>query len=724
MRPKNKLHTLITLLMLALPVAAQTPYRDFTTFQTASPWTPHIDLQSDVVMVYGIGQVFVDRAQTWKDQDYTISHMTGISWGNYGAHYSGADNLKVEEIQTNKLGRVYMHGNSSTVGYNVPRPAYIQFIKDQLDPVIDFNPKAIFLEEPEYWAATGWSQGFKDAWQEYYGTPWEAPDSSVDAQYKASKLKYELYYNALKETTEHIKRRAAENNHHIECHVPTHSLINYAHWGIVSPESHLMDLDTIDGYIAQVWTGTSRTPNIYKGTRKERTFEAAYLEYGQMLGMVRPTGRKVWFLADPIEDNPNYSWANYKENYECTLIASLLWPEVNRYEVMPWPRRIFQGTYPKIDLAKNTDDKEGIPADYATQILTINNALSNMPTDNLQTAWGTEGIGILVSDTLMFQRAAPRRSDNDLSSFYGLALPFVKQGIPLNVVQLETIITPNTLNPYKLLILTYEGQKPLKPEYHDVLAQWVEDGGALLFVGDASDPYHHVKSWWNDNGFTQRTATDALEERLGLDNRAYVDPVPIGKGWVLFHKAKPRQIARYPEASEKLLQFAQNLLHKQGLPYTTQNYLQVQRGPYLIASVLDESSTDTPLKLQGNYIDLFDAQLPIIQEKTLQPNQRTLLYDLDWNTTTPPQPQVLACAGRVTNTTTTDTTMTFTIRGPTATTARARVRLPKKPADITILPQREIQHHWDPASQTLWLQCQHSAEPITLTIHHSETSPN
>jgi len=58
--------------------------------------------------------------------------------------------------------------------------------------------------------------------------------------------------------------RAAEQGRTIECHVPTHSLNNYAHWRIVSPMSSLMELQAMDGYIAQVWTGTSRTPNIYK----------------------------------------------------------------------------------------------------------------------------------------------------------------------------------------------------------------------------------------------------------------------------------------------------------------------------------------------------------------------------------------------------------------------------------------------------------------------------
>ena len=57
----------------------------------------------------------------------------------------------------------------------------------------------------------------------------------------------------------------------VRCYVPTHSLINYAHWCIVSPQSSLALLDGCDGYIAQVWTGTARTPNHYQGRRRERT---------------------------------------------------------------------------------------------------------------------------------------------------------------------------------------------------------------------------------------------------------------------------------------------------------------------------------------------------------------------------------------------------------------------------------------------------------------------
>jgi hypothetical protein len=48
--------------------------------------------------------------------------------------------------------------------------------------------------------------------------------------------------------------------------VPTHSLLNYAHWRIVSPESSLLDVGC-DGYIARS-DRTARTPNVYQGVSR------------------------------------------------------------------------------------------------------------------------------------------------------------------------------------------------------------------------------------------------------------------------------------------------------------------------------------------------------------------------------------------------------------------------------------------------------------------------
>ncbi|MFO1513145.1 MAG: hypothetical protein U1F83_09570 [Verrucomicrobiota bacterium] len=53
------------------------------------------------------------------------------------------------------------------------------------------------------------------------------------------------------------------------------------------------------------------------------------------------------YLNDPIEDNANHDWDDYKCNWESTLTASLFQPDVWQFEVAPWPERIFNGRYPR-----------------------------------------------------------------------------------------------------------------------------------------------------------------------------------------------------------------------------------------------------------------------------------------------------------------------------------------------------------------------------------------
>jgi hypothetical protein len=697
---------LCTLILITLAHA-----EDRTLFQAHHGYVPEIDIATDVAVVYGVDKTFLDRVAKWREEGYATSMMTGISWGNYGEYYVEDGQLKTEEIQTSKSGRVFMHGNSKTVGYNVPSPPYLEFIKNRIRPAIHPDIQAIYLEEPEYWAETGWSEGFKKEWERYYGEPWVAPDSSVTAQYKASRLKYELYFNALKEVIGFIKEEAAAIGHEIESHVPTHSLLNYAHWRIVSPESHLTDIPGMDGYIAQVWTGTSRTPNVYRGERKERTFETAYLEYGQMWAMVRPTGRKVWFLHDPIEDNPNHTWADYKTNYECTVVASLLWPEVARYEVMPWPDRIFMGQYPK-EGARN-GEREGMPAEYATQVLAVINALNHMDHDAKLDGFGQRGIGVVVSDSLMFQRAAPSASDPSMGHVYGLALPLLKNGIPVEIVQLENAPGEGALDPYDVLLLTYEGQKPLRPDYHDALRDWVRKGGVLIVVDDGADPYHHVPEWWNEEGDKDTTATQALLAHLGVDPASESDITEVGEGAVIFRAESPSRLAGRKSGANRVLKWVRQGLAHHGKDLDLKNSIRLQRGPYVVANVFDESAGEEALTLSGNFVDLFDPALPVVNERTLQPGYRTVLVDLDWHQA----PAVVAAACRVRDEQVDAAgTFRFTTRGPAATRARVRCLLETVPSKITADPAVDFAQDWDEKSQTLLLEFDNMAGDISFAL--------
>ncbi len=698
--------------ILAL-AALSVPAEDRTSFQTAGPYDPAVDIASDQVMVYGVNETFAARLQSWKEQGYRPGFMTGISWGGYDAYYGADEKRVVEEVQTDASGKRFMHGDSTTVGYNVPTPAYLDFLKEYLNPAIDAGIDSFYLEEPEYWANTGWSEGFKRAWQDYYGTPWLAPDSSVEAQFKASRLKYELYFNALSEVFRHIKDRAAAQGRQAKCYVPTHSLVSYAQWRIVSPESHLMDLDIADGYIAQVWTGTARTPNRYQGVRKERTFEGAFLEYGQMLSMVRPTGRTVWFLADPVEDDPRHTWTDYEYNYKLTLVASLLWPEVDQFEVMPWPDRIFKGQYALVD---GGTERAGISPEYATQLLAAINALNDMKQADYEFDTGTRGIGVVVSDTLMFQRANPSPSDPDLAPVHALALPLLKHGVPIEPVQLENVLVPATLKPYQVLLMTYEGQKPLRPEYHDALAQWVRAGGALILVGDGSDPYHAVPEWWNEKGTKTANPYQDLLARLGAGDECRSRFLSVDKGFIRLLAEDPAAIQKDTEGANRIRALVREALTAQGSTLNTQNYLHLRRGPYVVAMGLDESVDRAPRELEGPFVDLFDPSLAVKENKTLTPGTPALLYNLPWAEEHLATPGVAAASTRVRDMVSDAHGLSFSTRGPANTPCVVVLRMSEAPGAVTSDPPVTIESAWDPEHSLLRLSFQNEARSIRVAV--------
>ena len=216
--------------------------------------------------------------------------MTGVAWGQYQDYlYGRFDGINHEdEAQTERNGNKISHGGD--VYYMCPGTNFGKFLCVGVQRALDAGAKAIHLEEPEFWVRGGYSEGFKREWKTYYGEDWQPPHSSVDAQWRTSKLKYFLYRRALQQVFDYVQDYNRRTGRKVRCYVPTHSLLNYAQWCIVSPESSLARLKGCDGYIAQVWTGTSRTPNVYRGRVRERTFETAFLEYGAMQNLVRATG--------------------------------------------------------------------------------------------------------------------------------------------------------------------------------------------------------------------------------------------------------------------------------------------------------------------------------------------------------------------------------------------------------------------------------------------------
>ncbi len=686
-----------------------------TSFQTSQRWSEQGNLRADVAMVYGIDNSLPERVKSWRDRGYRVHLMTGVSWGQYQDYLYGRFDGKNHEdnAQTDRNGKKISHGGD--VYYMCPAENFGEFLSVGVQRALDAGVEAVHLEEPEFWARAGYSEGFKREWQSYYHEPWQAPHESVDGQWRASKLKYFLYRRALQQVFNHIKAFNQRTGKKVRCYVPTHSLINYAHWCIVSPESSLAKLDGCDGYIAQVWTGTARTPNHFRGVRKERTFETAFLEYGAMQNLVRATGRSVWYLNDPVEDNPRHDWTDYRGNWESTLVASLLQPDVWQYEVAPWPERVFGGRYPR---NARREDRKAIPPEYASELQVVMQALTDMKQAEVQWDCGTRGIGVLVSDSMMFQREQPTPSDPNMAQFYGLALPMLKRGLPVTPVQLENVTLPGFLDEQRVLMLTYQGQKPMSAEVHPPLAEWVKNGGVLVMVDDDKDPYNRAREWWNGDGKNNRIPRQHLFETLGVTDDDFAKQparmVAIGKGAVIWLKESPVPFALSAKADARLAGIMKAAAGKAGLTWKETSYLSLRRGPYVIGAGLDESVEGAARQLRGRFINLFDPELRVQRSITLTPGARVFLLDLDAVKSN--QPRLLASACKALPGKRDDGANAWTVEGVGNTPAVMLLSTVKAPRSIQLDQQPLSSFTHDIAEGLLYLRFPNEARPRNLVV--------
>lgn len=699
--------------------------REKTIFQTSQPWKPTIDVRADAAVVYSVNQhhgrntmTFEERVQSWRDKGYVTHFMTGIAWGEYQDYFTGEWDGKphLDEGQVTQTGDTIWHGQM--VPYIIPSENYLKYVKETIiKRVIDAGIDAIYLEEPEFWARAGYSEAFKKEWKEYYGFEWKPQHESPENTYLSNKLKYHLYYRALNECFTYAKEYGKSKGMNIRCYVPTHSLVNYSQWQIVSPEASLASLPAVDGYIAQVWTGTSREPNYFNGTAQERVFETAYLEYGSMESMTAPTGRKMYFLTDPIEDWPR-DWADYKKNYQATFTAQLLYPQIANYEVMPWPNRIYEGLY-RINAV--SEEKAHIPGFYSTQMQVMINALNNMPASDNKVS-GPGGICVLMSNSLMFQRYPTHEGyeDPQLSNFYGQTLPLLKRGIPVKTLHIENVAYSETWKDVKVLIMSYSNMKPLSPESHKHIADWVKNGGMLLYCGRDNDPFQKVQEWWNtgDNHFN--AASEDLFDIMNMRSSPNGGEYEYGKGKVIVIRKDPKEFVLEENRDDEFVESVKRLYEMVAGDgsFQTKNNFYLERGPYDLIAVLNENTDSSAFVKEGRFIDLFDPELPITYKKIVNPGEQAFLIDID-KIKEQNEPRVLAGAARVYKEEINEKNYSFLAKSPVNTTNVMRVLLPRQPIQCDVknpagkTPENSV-WVWDEKSKTCLVKFKNSPDGIEV----------
>ena len=733
-----------------------------TGFQEIEPWSSEIDLQTDFVMVYGLNESLESRMQQYRERGYKVHLMLGCAWGNYKEYLCGRWDGKEhwDECQTDRNGNPILHGVDTP--YMVPTRSFIQYLTEHLCTLIDKGITEIYMEEPEFWEAGGYSEAFKKEYLAYYGVDWEPPHTNINAKYRSSRLKAYLYGRLVRHLSRNIKEYGRKTGKEIHFYVATHSLVNYAQWKIMSPESRLLDVDEVDGFIAQVWTGTSGKGNVYEGHYKSRTFETAYLEYGIMQELVKGTDKEVWFLQDPVEDNPEHGWEEYEDKYKKTLTAALFWPDVDHYEVCPWPNRVFKGRYPrKVGLAEGmipTEDMEGaknIPDTYATFLASMIQTLGDMTKGENETE--KDAVGVFLADSCMYQRTYPDHVEHhgqkiNLSGmedwmnrlifqkeeerqlllsmekmeyaykeccafpdWFGLTLPLLKYGLPIQPVYFDHMVRYDEyLRKYRYLILSYEFMKPESEEFHHKLVEWVKQGGTLFYIGKDFDPYNYLQEWWQK--FFCDTPAQHLFAEFGMDKEPANGCYRIGEGNVLVWNEVPALLSVNEAIADKYRNWIREGLKMGGYHWKMCNYLSVRRDPYIVIASMQESDMGSVYTKEGLFVDLYEDKYPVVERVLVEPGQEKLLFDLE---KIKEDVRIIATAARIENMVCENGQLSIEAKAIDHIQVNMRIRLPGKPEDLCAHTESgknmELQSVWDEKSRTVLLSYRSNNEKVYIT---------
>jgi hypothetical protein len=112
--------------------------------------------------------------------------------------------------------------------------------------------------------------------------------------------------------------------------------------------------------------------------------------------------------------------------------------------------------------------------------------------------------------------------------------------------------------------------------------------------------------WWNTGSNKYKTPSQHLFETLGLPITApATGEYPCGKGRVYVIAEEPKEFVLKPNGDAVFFATIKQAVENSGKRLETKNHLYLERGAYVIAAVMDESVSSTPLALNGIYIDLF-----------------------------------------------------------------------------------------------------------------------
>jgi hypothetical protein len=228
--------------------------------------------------------------------------------------------------------------------------------------------------------------------------------------------------------------------------------------------------------------------------------------------------------------------------------------------------------------------------------------------------------------------------------------------------------------------------------------------------------------WWNTQGNKFKTPSQHLFKLLRINPTHDNQKFTVGKGAVYVLKQNPKEFVMQSNNDSTYINMVKLAYEKDAKAGVLlfKNNLYLERGPYDIVAVLDENPDSKPFIVKGPVIDLFDPQLPVLIEKTVNPGEQAFLYDMS-RVADKTKPKVLASASRIYDENIQGNSYSFVTKSPEKTLNSLRVLLPSQPKETNIIDSKgqkmvDFKSSWDTLSNTLYIGFANSPDGIKVDL--------
>ena len=462
---------------------------------TDSPPTPEYDFGSEGIL----GDAAL--SSLWRGRGATV-------WSGFaGTSLSSPETGKIPSpnsasVQSDFRGNALEWNGKPALA---PTPDRFAFERSVLAGAVNAGAEGVILPEPFYFATAGYESVFRDAWAKIYNKPWADPRSGMEPRWLSGKL----MSNLLTTYTSGLSQEVARLKPSVRRVLSVPNPLSAASHSLISPVYRLVSQPAVQDVLSEANPGTPEDATLrLNGAARRLPFSLSYLKASALTQIVRGTGKRLTLqLPENAEAEKPLT-----EDLANALTASLMFPDALHFS-----------------LSASRKTWENYSGEGKTQFASLLSLLTELSEN---TRFGGEAnpnngneIGVLLSETAQWQREAPFPSD--LDGLYGLTLPLLQRGVPVQIASLDRADNPDTLKPFKTLLLSYDFQKPLEENLQTGLANWVKRGGSLIFFG-GSDPYNQTAAgWWQKAN--KNAPQDSLFSALGI---------PVGTAVTQFEEAE------------------------------------------------------------------------------------------------------------------------------------------------------------------------------------------